>query len=338
MPLHLRHALVTGGAGFIGSELVHQLVAMGVQVTVVDTLINGKRENLADLASERCTLVVADIRDRERMAKLLVGVDVVYALACLGVRHSIYNPHENHAVNATATLHLLELARQANVPRFVYVSSSEVYGTALYVPQPEDHPTYPMTVYGAAKLAGEAYTRAYQRTYGYPTVVVRPFNSYGPRSHHEGDSGEVIPKFMLRAMAGKPLIVFGDGNQTRDFIYVSDTARGILLAGVSEALIGETVNIGGGYEITINQLAAHIQTVTGNTVPIEYHEQRMGDTLRLYADVTKAQQLLGFTPQVSLSLGLEYLYAWYQAQGGDAAQWLTQEVVYNWQKQDNQGR
>jgi UDP-glucose 4-epimerase len=137
-------------------------------------------------------------------------------------------------VNATATLKLLSIARTVGVNRFVYVSSSEVYGTAQWVPMTEEHPTFPMTVYGSSKLAGECYTRAFYQTYGYPTVVIRPFNAYGPRCHHEGDSGEVIPKFLLRCLANKPMIIFGDGNQTRDFTYVSDTARGILLAGFAE--------------------------------------------------------------------------------------------------------
>ena len=125
---------------------------------------------------------------------MLRDAEVVYHLACLGVRHSVHSPVENHDVNATGTLRLLEASRAAGVPKFVYVSSSEVYGTAQWVPMTEDHPTFPCTVYGGSKLAGEAYTRAFHRTYGYPTVVVRPFNTYGPRSHHEGDSGEVIPE------------------------------------------------------------------------------------------------------------------------------------------------
>src|SRR5205807_8697625 len=155
-------------------------------------------------------------------------------LACLGVRHSIHSPLENHEVNATASQHLLEEAKKADVRRLVYVSSSEVYGTARWAPMTEEHPTFPMTVYGASKLTGECYTRAYHRTYAFPTVVVRPFNTYGPHCHHEGDSGEVIPKFMLRCMAGRSLVIFGDGTQTRDFTYVSDTARGIFLAGVAD--------------------------------------------------------------------------------------------------------
>src|SRR5262249_11966755 len=162
---------------------------------------NGKRANLEHLDSEQVRLIELDIRDYDALPALLGNADIIFHLACLGVRHSLHDPAQNHEVNATATLKLLEAARRADVPRFVYVSSSEVYGTARWAPMTEEHPTFPMTVYGSAKLAGECYTRAYYESYGYPTVVVRPFNAFGPRSHHEGDSGEVIPKFMLRCMA-----------------------------------------------------------------------------------------------------------------------------------------
>src|SRR5205807_83065 len=189
-------------------------------------------------------------------------------LACLGVRHSIHSPLENHEVNATASQHLLEEAKKADVRRFVYVSSSEVYGTARWVPMTEEHPTFPMTVYGASKLASECYTRAFYETYGYPTVVIRPFNSYGPRCHHEGDSGEVIPKFLLRCLAGLPLMVFGDGTQTRDFTFVSDTAAGIRRAGWADAAVGQTINVGSGGEITINELAREVAAVAGKPAQV----------------------------------------------------------------------
>jgi len=244
--------IVTGGAGFIGSELVRQLVDRGDRVTVIDNLVNGKAENLAGLPSDRMILMECDIRDDRSYARLLREASVVYHLACLGVRHSVHSPQENHDVNATGTHPLLDASRAAGVPKFVYVSSSEVYGTAKWVPMNEDHPTFPCTVYGGSKLAGEAYTRGFYRTYGYPTVVIRPFNTYGPRSHHQGDSGEVIPKFLLRCLAGKPMVVFGDGTQTRDFTYVSDSARGIILAGTKPTAVGRTINLGSGFELTIN--------------------------------------------------------------------------------------
>lgn len=326
--------LVTGGAGFIGSELVRQLATQGAQVIVVDNLVNGRRENLAGLPADRVHLAVVDVREGQRLAELLAGVDIVFHLACLGVRHSIHSPQENHDVNATATLQLLLAARAADVRRFVYVSTSEVYGTARWAPMTEEHPTYPNTVYGASKLAGECYTRAFYETYGYPTVVVRPFNTYGPRCHHEGDSGEVIPKFLLRCLANRPMVIFGDGTQTRDFTFVEDTARGILLAGMADAAVGRTINLGSGHEIAITDLARAVAAVAGHPDAAVVHEiPRPGDVLRLYADTTQARELLGFRPQVGFEEGLGRLRDWYLSLGKSPEALLQDEVVRNWESQ-----
>ncbi|MBF0611930.1 MAG: NAD-dependent epimerase/dehydratase family protein [Magnetococcales bacterium] len=324
-----KRVMVTGGAGFIGSELTRQLVAAGEEVVVVDNLVNGKAANLAGLP--QLDLQVVDIRQQEKMSVLLKGVERVYHLACLGVRHSLHAPWENHEVNASATLNLLRLAMEAQVERFIQVSTSEVYGTARRVPMDEEHPTLPSTVYGASKLAGEGYARAYWHSYGYPTVVVRPFNAFGPRCHHEGDSGEVIPKFMLRAMAGLPMIIFGDGQQTRDFTHVSDTARGILLAGQQEQAVGQIINLGSGQEVTILQLAQHIAQVVGVAeATIQFDAPRPGDVLRLLADSGKAKEWLAFTPKVTLEEGLRDLHSWYGGQGVDVATLLQQEFTHNW--------
>jgi len=332
MSLDRKRVLVTGGAGFIGSELVHQLVAQGVKVVVIDNLVNGRRENLEGLPANSVRLVIADIRDRGHIVDLMRGTDVVFHLACLGVRHSIHSPFENHQVNATATLKLLSAARVAGVSRFVYVSSSEVYGTALRVPMTEEHPTFPTTVYGASKLAGECYTRAFYRTYDYPTVVVRPFNTYGPHCHHEGDSGEVIPRFLLRCLAGRPMVIFGDGTQTRDFTYVRDTARGILVAGLADDAVGQTINLGSGREIAINELACEVVAVVGRRgVAVVHDDPRPGDTLRLCADITKARQLLGFEPKVTFREGLARLRDWYLSLGQPPEKLLEREVVRNWE-------
>jgi UDP-glucose 4-epimerase len=323
--------MVTGGAGFIGSELVRQLAATECRVLVVDNLVTGRRENLEGLACALVELEVADIRDLERMRVVLRGVDVVFHLACLGVRHSIHSPIENHEVNATGTLRLLIAARDAGVKRFVYVSSSEVYGTARTVPMAEEHPTFPTTVYGSSKLAGDCYTRAFWLTYGFPTVIVRPFNAYGPRCHHEGNSGEVIPKFLLRCMAGLPMVVFGDGTQTRDFTFVSDTAAGIRLAGTSAAAVGQTINLGYGREIEIDQLARQVAAAVGRSPVVVHDESRPGDVLRLYADNTLARKVLGFQPTITLEQGLRQLRQWYLERGESPQRLLESEVVHNWE-------
>ncbi len=335
----LERVLVTGGAGFIGSELVRQLVERGSRVRVVDNLATGLASNLSGLPDGRVELTVADIRDQCQMLELMRDTEVVFHLACLGVRHSIHSPLENHEVNATGTLRLLSAARAAGVKRFVCVSSSEVYGTARWVPMTEEHPTLPTTVYGASKLAGECYARAFHRTYGFPTVVVRPFNTYGPRCHHEGDSGEVIPRFLLRCLAGRPMVIFGDGRQTRDFAYVSDTGRGILLAGLPEAAVGETINLGSGREVAIHELAREVAAATSRTNATTVHDApRPGDVLRLWADATKARQLLGFAPEVSLQEGLGKVRDWYLGLGKPPEVLLEGERARNWEVEECERR
>ncbi|HQQ60771.1 MAG TPA: GDP-mannose 4,6-dehydratase, partial [Kiritimatiellia bacterium] len=217
------------------------------------------------------------------------------------------------------------------VRRFIYVSSSEIYGTAHQVPITEETPAYPHTVYGASKLAGDCYTRAYWDTYRFPTTVVRPFNSYGPRCHHEGDSGEVIPRFMLRALAGKPLIVFGDGRQTRDFMFVEETARWILQVGLMDDLVGQTVNLGSGKETPIGDLARMVLEITEKqNGQIQNEAPRPGDVLRLWADTSRLTSLVNFRSHIGLHEGLRKLLDWYRNSGRTPEELLSEEVIHNW--------
>jgi UDP-glucose 4-epimerase len=325
----MTRVLVTGGAGFIGSALSRQL-SESFDVVVLDDLSSGRRANIEGVDLEFHS---GSILDQDLVQQLVSSVEIVFHLACKGVRHSINHPHANHEVNATGTLTLLEAARQARVGRFIYTSTSEVYGTAVHAPMAEDHPTYPHTVYGGAKLAGEAYTRAYNRTYGLETVVIRPFNAFGPRSHHEGDSGEVIPKFLVRAMNGLPPIIFGAGSQTRDFTYVEDTAAGIAAAAQTDSLVGKTINLGSGSEVRIDDLAQIVLQVVqrGDLKPV-YDEPRPGDVLRLMADSTLAQTEMEWKPSVSLSDGIQNLLAWHEEQGTDWAVALQEDSIRNWEQ------
>jgi UDP-glucose 4-epimerase len=304
-PNHTK-CLVTGGAGFIGSHLVDVLLAQGYSVRVLDNLVNGRRENLAHhLESQQVDLHQGSITDPIDVARSMKGIDVVFHLAALGVRHSIVHPFENHRVNAEGTLLVLAAAHRAGVKRFIHCSSSEVYGSAQTVPMSESHPTRPATIYGGSKLAGEAYARAYHLTYGLPIVIIRPFNTYGPRSHFEGDAGEMIPKSIVRALNGQPLLVFGDGLQTRDFTYVTDTARGLAAAAENDKMVGMTLNIGSNFEISIKDLAQKILEYTGRpNDQVRYTAQRPGDVWRLYADTTQFFSLCSWRPAMDFNKGL----------------------------------
>jgi UDP-glucose 4-epimerase len=315
--------VVTGGAGFIGSHLVDALLRDRAtrSVTVVDNLVNGRRGNLAlDAGDPRLTLVVGDVRDRTTMDSVLDTADVVFHLACLGVRHSLHAPEENHAVNADGSLTVGLAARDAGVGLLVHVSSSEVFGTAQTVPMDERHPTWPETVYGAGKLAGEANARAMYRTYGLPVVVARPFNTYGPRSHHEGDSGEIIPRTIVRMLAGYPPVLYGTGEQTRDLCHVHDTAAGLLALAECPDAVGETVNLGTGTEVTMRELCRVIAEAVG----------RPGDVGRLVVDHGRMTELTGWRARRSLDEGIAELVDWFRASGRTPAELVAEVAETNW--------
>lgn len=330
MELARQQILITGGAGFIGSHLVDAL--QNYRVRVLDDFSTGCRENLVHHQSRpNIEIIQGDIRSEQIVARAMRGVKVVFHLACRGVRHSIGHPEENHHVNASAALLLLRIAKQSGVERFIHVSSSEVYGTARYAPMDEQHPCFPETVYGAAKLAGEAYARAYFRTYGFPTVVIRPFNNFGPRSHFEGDSGEVIPRFCVWALNRQAPIIFGDGLQTRDFIDVGETAHWLTKIAECDELVGKTVNLGSGTEISIRDLAAIVYEEAGVAeIAPEYLPSRPGDVRRLLADATFARGALRFEPRTSLREGIRKLLSHLNSQSRTATELLYNIENINW--------
>lgn len=331
-----RNILVTGGAGFIGSHLVDTL-AERHSVLVVDDFSVGSVENLQQhQAADNVRIIKADVRDKDRMYELTRDVDVVYHLAVQCIRLSIGDPELVHEVNVTGTLNMLLASRDNGVKRFIYVSSSEAYGTAQYVPMNEEHPLEPTTPYGASKAAGELYARSFYLTYGLPTVIVRPFNTYGPRAHFAGPYGEVIPRFVIRTLNDMPPVIFGDGGQTRDFTYVEDAVRGITLASRCEQLIGDAINIGYGKEVSINELARIVLKQLGKDgLRPEYQTPRPGDVRRHYSDITKSVKLLGFRPRTSIQEGIRRYTSWLRDQEMDLRRQLLEERVRNWQALDD---
>lgn len=307
--------LVTGGAGFIGSHLTEHLIGLGLDVVVLDNFRNGTIGNLKAVSdSPRLRVIEGDILDQAACTDACRDVVGVFHLACLGVRHSLHNPMENHAVNATGTLNVLEAARVRDVRRFVYVSTSEVYGRATDFPILETTTPWPLTVYGASKLAGEHYARAYYETYGMPTIRVRPFNNYGPRSHFEGDAGEVIPRVLMRALTGKRPIIFGDGLQTRDFLYVKDCARALVDIAECDQLVGDVINLGVGQEVSMNDLVASILQAVDRTDLVPIHEQdRPADVPRLWLDPTLLHASTAFRPAISLHEGITHTLAYFRS-------------------------
>jgi UDP-glucose 4-epimerase len=329
MRLSGRRVLVTGGAGFIGSHLV-ELLAEDNLVTVLDDLSVGCVENLAGAASE-VRVIQADVTDPQAVAPVVGEAEVVFHLAVVCLRDSIGDPIRSLQVNDLGTLHVLQAARDApDLERLVYISSSEIYGTGADGLMAEDHVTRPMTPYAASKLAGEAMTLAFQRTYGLHTMVVRPFNAYGPRAHLTGTSGELIPRMAARAMAGRPLVVFGDGDQSRDFTWVGDTVRGIAMAAACDILVGDVVNIARGEGVSVLRIAELIQALVGTETPIRHLPPRPGDVRRHHADIRKSRDLLGFQAQVGIEEGLRRYVEWLADQPGDPASWLGDGGDVNW--------
>jgi len=333
MTTSTQRVLVTGGAGFIGSHLVDALAERGHEVTVVDDLSAGSRLNLIRQdGNPRVRLEVSDVLDKTRLQQLLVGVDTVFHLATIGVRVSLFDPEVVHQVNALGTLNVLRASVEARVRRFVYLSSSEVYGSARQVPMSEDHPFDPQNVYGASKLTGELYARVFHRTHGLSTVVVRPFNAYGARSHFEGPHGEVIPKFVVRVLNGLRPIIFGDGAQTRDFTHVDDSVSGVLLAAERGNITGQAVNVGRGREVSIAEVARIVLAACGrNDIEPEYRPERPADVRRHLADITLARRL-GYSPVIDLEDGIRQYVEWVRATYANLRTLLEKEQPCNWQQ------
>ena len=315
MKLNKKKVLVTGADGFIGSHLTEMLVSQGAKVKAL-SLYNsfndwGWLENTGCL--NQIEVVCGDVRDANFCRETMRDMDVAFHLAALiAIPYSYVAPDSYIATNVTGTLNMLQAARDAGVKRFIHTSTSEVYGTARYVPINEEHPLQPQSPYSATKIGADAIAMSFFNTFNLPLTVVRPFNTYGPRQ----SARAVIPTIITQILAGKKSIKLGSLHPTRDFNYVEDTCRGFIGLAECDAAIGKTVNIGSNREITVGDLVNLIKEIIGAEVTIETEDQRkrpeQSEVERLWCDNSKIRELTGFEPQVSLREGLTRTVEWFR--------------------------
>ena len=304
-----RRMTVTGGAGFIGSNLVQLLTSLDHRVTVIDDLSSGYRENLDGLPGVE--LLEASILDEGEVLRAVDGAEVVFHLAAsVGNKRSIDNPVLDSRINVIGTLNVLEAARRSGVRKVVYSSSAGIFGELRTMPVAEDHPIAPCSPYGASKLAGEKHALAYAELYDLEVVALRYFNVYGPNQRFDA-YGNVIPIFVFQMLRGEPITIFGDGEQTRDFIHVADVARANLQAAEAEGLSG-AFNLGSGERITVNRLAQLITERVGDPPGSRSGPPRPGDVLHSLADTRAAAAAFGFAPRVGIEEGLTDYVQWAQ--------------------------
>ena len=300
----MEKVIVTGGAGFIGSHLAEELARRGYQVTILDDLSTGEMENIKELLKKGSVQFIQDsITNFSLLKELFQGAIYVFHQAALpSVPRSVKDPLAANEVNITGTLNVLLAARDNKVRKVVYASSSSVYGDTPTLPKKEDMVPHPQSPYAVSKLAGEHYCRVFQEVYGLATACLRYFNVYGPRQNPDSQYAAVIPRFIRWASEGSPLIIFGDGEQTRDFTFIADAVEANILAAESNA--SGVFNIGRGKSITINELAKLVIKLTGNNVEPVHQEPREGDIRHSLADISKARTL-GYEPRYNLEEGLE---------------------------------
>jgi UDP-glucose 4-epimerase len=301
--------LVTGGAGFIGSNLVALLIDEGHDVVVLDNFSSGYRDNLLPLRA--ATIVDGDVRDEQALSDAASGCEVLFHLAAsVGNVRSIEHPIEDSEVNVLGTLRVLEAARRHGARKVVFSSSAGIFGELKTLPIREDHPAEPDSPYGASKLGAEKLCLAYAKLYPLECVCLRYFNVYGVNQRYDA-YGNVIPIFAHRALRGQPLVIYGDGEQTRDFVNVRDVAMANYRAGLSRGVSG-AFNIASGSRVTINALASLLAAAGGLDVTIEHAPERKGDVRHSLADVSAARAAFGFDPAVLLENGLRDYMAWAQ--------------------------
>ncbi|MEP7273575.1 MAG: SDR family oxidoreductase [Acidobacteriota bacterium] len=304
--------LVTGGAGFIGSHLTAALLARGDRVRVIDNFVTGKLANIEPFAS-RIELLSADISDFDAIKHAFAGVSVVFHEAAIpSVPRSIAEPRLNHEANVNGTFNVLMAAREASVPRVVFAASSSVYGGNLVLPKTEDLSPAPLSPYAVAKVVGEYYCQVFSRTYNVETVALRYFNVFGPRQDPTSPYSGVISKFITSLLDGEAPVIFGDGEQTRDFTYVDHVVDANLRAAAMTEANGEIINIGTGHKLTLNELLAKLQRVVGTHLTPRYEAARSAEPRDSQADISRARKLLGYEPFVPFEEGLARTVDWYR--------------------------
>ena len=313
----VRLYLVTGGAGFIGSNIAEALVRRGDRVRVLDDFSTGRRENLADLGVE---VVEGDLRDAATVRRAVAGVDGVFHEAALrSVPRSVDDPLSSNEVNVTGSLVLLLACREARVRRLVYASSSSVYGDDPTLPKVETLPTQPISPYAVSKLAAEHYCQTFARLYGVETVSLRYFNVFGPRQNPESKYSAVIPRFLAQALAGEPLEVHGDGEQSRDFTYIDNVVQANVLAMTTPGVSGEVFNVACGTRHSLLAIADAIAGFLGRRLERNHVAARAGDVRHTQADIGKVERLLGYRPAIDFATGMRRTCEYFVARFGASA-------------------
>ena len=307
--------LVTGGAGFIGSNLVRHLLDAGEYVRVIDDLSTGRQENLADILSD-IELLQETICDPRACQRAVENVDFVLHQAALGsVPRSVKDPLASNSANVTGTLNMLIASRDAGIRRFVCAGSSSIYGDTLVLPKTETLPANPISPYGITKVTKTDYCRVFSQVYGLSTVVLHYFNVYGPRQDPHSAYAAVIPRFVRALLQGERAVIYGDGFQTRDFTFIDDCIRANLLAcDAGEEVDGEAFNVSYGQQVTIQTVYDVISELLGVDAEPEYADPRPGDVLHSLADTSKARKMLGYQPQYDIRAGLTKVIDWYKEQ------------------------
>ncbi|MFZ4577356.1 MAG: SDR family oxidoreductase [Myxococcota bacterium] len=305
--------VITGGAGFIGSNLAHALVERGDTVRVLDDLSSGRRENLADIA-DHVELIVGDIRNRADVDRAMQGADYVLHQAALpSVVRSVADPVTSHDVNVNGMLQVLEGARRAGIKRLVYAASSSAYGETPVLPKVETMTPQPISPYGVQKLLGELYAAVYTRVYGLDCVALRYFNVFGPRQSPKSEYAAVIPRFITLMQAGKRPTLYGDGGQTRDFCFIANVVEANLKALAAPAVPGNVYNVACGNRYSLLDLVASINVALGSHIEPIFEPARSGDIRDSLADITAARRDLGYTASVDFAEGLRRAVTWYAA-------------------------